>query len=101
MREQLRNVEEWRRRKEEVEAELGRVWVEGGEELEKPGYLEQEGEQGEEEAEAQGEEVEDEEDTREGGSESLEHVERESIDERSQAEDEDVVVGRVATTSVD
>ncbi|KAF2273468.1 uncharacterized protein EI97DRAFT_496036 [Westerdykella ornata] len=60
LREQLRHVEEWRRRKEEIEGELGRVWVEGGEELERPGYLgeeeEEEGEKREEEEEGREEE---------------------------------------------
>lgn len=54
LRERLGMVEGWRRRREEVEKELGRVWVsegeEGGEELPAPDYLE-----GGEAAEAEGE----------------------------------------------
>ncbi|KAL8999325.1 MAG: hypothetical protein Q9188_005903 [Gyalolechia gomerana] len=41
LREKLEKVEEWRRRKEEIEEELGRVWVSGEEEeLQAPVYLE-------------------------------------------------------------
>ncbi len=49
LRERLGEVEGWRARREEVERELGRVWVreegdegegEGGRELEAPGYIE-------------------------------------------------------------
>ncbi|KAL8936295.1 MAG: hypothetical protein Q9216_005002, partial [Gyalolechia sp. 2 TL-2023] len=46
LREKLGKVEEWRRRKEEIEGELGRVWVAGGGEgkekgeLQAPPYLE-------------------------------------------------------------
>jgi ATP-binding cassette subfamily D (ALD) long-chain fatty acid import protein len=41
LRERLAKVEMWKKRKGEIEEELGRVWVEGGEELEGPAYLEQ------------------------------------------------------------
>jgi ATP-binding cassette subfamily D (ALD) long-chain fatty acid import protein len=40
LRERLAKVEEWKQRKEEIEEELGRVWVEGGEELGPPAYAE-------------------------------------------------------------
>ncbi|KAL8872474.1 MAG: hypothetical protein Q9174_001904 [Haloplaca sp. 1 TL-2023] len=40
LREKLQKVEGWRKRKEEIEEELGRVWVEGdAEELPAPDYL--------------------------------------------------------------
>ncbi|KAI9820113.1 MAG: hypothetical protein M1832_003820 [Thelocarpon impressellum] len=42
LRERLGRVEEWKRRRAEVEVELGRVWVDGGEELEGPGYVQEE-----------------------------------------------------------
>ncbi|KAF2820734.1 hypothetical protein CC86DRAFT_471282 [Ophiobolus disseminans] len=47
LRERLAKVAEWKRRRAEIEQELGRVWVEGGE-LEGPGYLNV-GEDGDEE----------------------------------------------------
>jgi ATP-binding cassette subfamily D (ALD) long-chain fatty acid import protein len=40
LREQLAQVEEWKKRKEEIEAELVRVWVDGGNELDTPAYAE-------------------------------------------------------------
>ncbi|KAF1954510.1 peroxisomal ABC transporter-like protein [Byssothecium circinans] len=49
LRDRLAKVEEWKLRKEEIEEELGRVWVakegegEGGEELGPPAYVEKEG----------------------------------------------------------
>jgi ATP-binding cassette subfamily D (ALD) long-chain fatty acid import protein len=50
LRERLAKVEEWKKRREEIEAELNRVWVEGkgeegeseSEELAPPPYLERE-----------------------------------------------------------
>ncbi|KAL9626842.1 MAG: hypothetical protein Q9204_007001 [Flavoplaca sp. TL-2023a] len=40
LREKLEKVDEWRKRKEEIEQQLGQVWVQGvTEELEAPGYL--------------------------------------------------------------
>jgi ATP-binding cassette subfamily D (ALD) long-chain fatty acid import protein len=39
LRERLAKVEMWKKKKSEIEEELGRVWVEGGEELEVPEYL--------------------------------------------------------------
>ena len=42
LRERLSKVEEWRTRRAEVEKELGRVWVRGGEELAPPPYVESE-----------------------------------------------------------
>jgi ATP-binding cassette subfamily D (ALD) long-chain fatty acid import protein len=40
LQEKLLNVEGWRARREEVEAELKKVWVDGGEVLEPPAYQE-------------------------------------------------------------
>ena len=43
LKEKLEQVEGWRKRKEEIEKELGRVWVAGeAEELPPPMYLEEE-----------------------------------------------------------
>ncbi|PSK53822.1 ATP-binding cassette sub-family D member 2 [Elsinoe australis] len=39
LRERLAEKETWEQRKKEIEAELGKVWAEGGKELEAPGYL--------------------------------------------------------------
>ena len=50
LREKLAKVEGWRKRREEIEKELGKVWVapedgtEGGDELPPPEYVEKEGE---------------------------------------------------------
>jgi ATP-binding cassette subfamily D (ALD) long-chain fatty acid import protein len=43
LRERLEKVKEWETRKQEIEAELEKVWVQGGEELEKPEYVEDTG----------------------------------------------------------
>lgn len=40
LRERLAQVENWKKRHEEIEGELGRVWVNGGNELSPPSYLE-------------------------------------------------------------
>ncbi len=40
LRERLARVEEWKRRREEIEGELAKVWVEGGNELDPPDYTE-------------------------------------------------------------
>jgi ATP-binding cassette subfamily D (ALD) long-chain fatty acid import protein len=40
LRERLSKVEEWKLRREEIEAELNKVWVDGGEELPPPAYAE-------------------------------------------------------------
>lgn len=49
LRERLAKVEEWKKRRDEIERELAQVWVEGGEEaLAPPAYTEKEGEKGEE-----------------------------------------------------
>lgn len=40
MRERLAKVEEWKRRKQEIEDELNKVWVNDGEELAPPAYVE-------------------------------------------------------------
>lgn len=46
LRERLERVEEWKRRRNEIEKELGQVWVVGGEELAPPPYQEREMEAG-------------------------------------------------------
>jgi ATP-binding cassette subfamily D (ALD) long-chain fatty acid import protein len=38
LRERLSKVEEWKQRREEIEVELNKVWVDGGEELPPPAY---------------------------------------------------------------
>ena len=40
LRERLSKVEEWKLRREEIEAELNKVWVDGGDELPPPAYAE-------------------------------------------------------------
>lgn len=40
LRERLSQVEEWKARREAIEKELAQVWVEGGEELDPPPYVE-------------------------------------------------------------
>ncbi|KAI9705924.1 MAG: hypothetical protein M1836_005330 [Candelina mexicana] len=40
LRERLAQIEEWKRRREEIEEELGKVWLEGGDELGPPQYAE-------------------------------------------------------------
>lgn len=42
LRERLSKVKEWEARKAEIDAELNKVWVEGGDSLDGPTYLEQE-----------------------------------------------------------
>jgi len=42
LRERLAKVEEWKRRRQEIEDELNKVWVEGGDELAPPSYVESE-----------------------------------------------------------
>lgn len=62
LRERLANVEEWKKRRDEVEKELSKVWVDGGEELAPPAYAEVEAPEGEEEkADSPAAEVESEE----------------------------------------
>lgn len=41
LRERLAKVEEWKQRKQEIEAELNKVWVDGGDELAPPPYLDE------------------------------------------------------------
>jgi ATP-binding cassette subfamily D (ALD) long-chain fatty acid import protein len=41
LRERLSQVEKWKARREEIEQELAKVWVEGGEDLTPPPYEEQ------------------------------------------------------------
>ncbi|KAL9582276.1 MAG: hypothetical protein Q9212_003385 [Teloschistes hypoglaucus] len=45
LREKLEKVEGWRRRKEEIDRELGKVWVDGEGELQAPDYIADEEEQ--------------------------------------------------------
>lgn len=73
LRERLAKVEEWKKRKEEIDEELGRVWVEGGEELGPPAYTEVDGE---EESVGEGEESErkDKEIAGDGEKDSVEHA---------------------------
>lgn len=40
LKERLEKVEEWKKRRDEIEKELAQVWVEGGENLEPPSYTE-------------------------------------------------------------
>lgn len=40
LRERLSQVEEWKSRRQEIEKELAKVWVEGGDDLEPPAYVE-------------------------------------------------------------
>lgn len=42
LRERLAQVEKWKARREEIEKELAKVWVEGGEEMSPPPYVEAE-----------------------------------------------------------
>jgi len=42
LRERLSEVEEWKRRRQEIEDELNKVWVEGGDTLAPPAYVEDE-----------------------------------------------------------
>lgn len=53
LRERLAQVEEWKARHETIEKELAKVWVEGGEDLSPPPYVEVE----EKEKEKDGSEV--------------------------------------------
>ena len=39
LRERLQEVETWKARRKEIEEELNKVWVEGGEVLDKPEYI--------------------------------------------------------------
>jgi ATP-binding cassette subfamily D (ALD) long-chain fatty acid import protein len=40
LRERLSMVDEWKRRREEIDDELNKVWVDGGDELAPPSYVE-------------------------------------------------------------
>jgi ATP-binding cassette subfamily D (ALD) long-chain fatty acid import protein len=40
LRERLAQVEKWKSRREDIEKELAKVWVEGGDDLEPPPYVE-------------------------------------------------------------
>ncbi|KAI9695165.1 MAG: hypothetical protein M1820_008871 [Bogoriella megaspora] len=46
LRERLAKVEEWKQRRQEIEEELAQVWIEGGEELTPPPYVEKMAEDG-------------------------------------------------------
>jgi ATP-binding cassette, subfamily D (ALD), peroxisomal long-chain fatty acid import protein len=50
LREQLGKVEGWKQRREEIDAELNKVWVEGGDELDEPEYMKARREKQQEEA---------------------------------------------------
>lgn len=41
LRERLSQVDKWKARREAIEKELAQVWVEGGEDLEPPAYVEE------------------------------------------------------------
>jgi ATP-binding cassette subfamily D (ALD) long-chain fatty acid import protein len=43
LRERLSQVEEWKARREAIEKELAQVWVEGGDHLDPPPYVQHEG----------------------------------------------------------
>jgi ATP-binding cassette, subfamily D (ALD), peroxisomal long-chain fatty acid import protein len=49
LRERLSQVEKWKARHEEIEKELAKVWVEGGDNLSPPPYVEKKGESATEE----------------------------------------------------
>jgi len=38
LRDSLAQVEEWKKRRQEIEEELSKVWVDGGEELQPPSW---------------------------------------------------------------
>ena len=44
LRERLSQVENWKARHEEIEQELAKVWVEGGEDLSPPPYVDRQSE---------------------------------------------------------
>jgi ATP-binding cassette subfamily D (ALD) long-chain fatty acid import protein len=80
LREQLAKVEEWKKRKEEIDEELNRVWVDGGEELAPPAYIDndvggEEEQRGDEGAGSQS-----------GDVEVVEDVVQESVDVDAEAE---------------
>ncbi|KAK4463109.1 peroxisomal long-chain fatty acid import protein 2 [Cladorrhinum samala] len=97
LRERMAQVEKWKARREEIEAELNRVWVGGGEELTPPPYMEKEEakmeeKKGEEKEEDGKEEEGKEEERKEEGDEKKEGLEgEEKQDEeenRKESEDE-------------
>jgi len=53
LRERLSQVEEWKSRHDEIETELAKVWVEGGDDLGPPPYVEKEAEKTLEEPETE------------------------------------------------
>ena len=44
LRDRLAKVEEWKKRRQEIEDELNKVWVNSGEELAPPPYMQEESE---------------------------------------------------------
>jgi ATP-binding cassette subfamily D (ALD) long-chain fatty acid import protein len=42
LRERLSQVDKWKARRAEIESELAKVWVEGGEDLSAPSYVKEE-----------------------------------------------------------
>lgn len=42
LREKLAQVDEWKQRKQQIEVELSKVWIEGKQELEAPQYQQEE-----------------------------------------------------------
>jgi ATP-binding cassette subfamily D (ALD) long-chain fatty acid import protein len=79
LRERLAKVEMWKKKKSEIEEELGRVWVEGGEELEVPEYLGDEVERDVEEEAGDEEQEDGEDDANEEREEDTVHSETESV----------------------
>lgn len=50
LRERLAKVEEWKNRRQEIEDELNKVWVNSGEELAPPPYMQEDSEEAQSEA---------------------------------------------------
>ena len=92
IRERLAQVDEWKRRRDEVEAELARVWVDGGETLHAPGYVgteEREVEEEEDLSEAEVvEEIKSEEEVEKGGERFEEEGDEKFEEETGESEDE-------------
>lgn len=90
LRERLAKVEEWKKRRQEIEDELNKVWVNNGEELPPPAYAEEEG-SGVESVESvesrdDEEDLDDEQDEEDRGVESVESVENEQDEEDEEDE---------------
>ncbi|KXX82881.1 Peroxisomal long-chain fatty acid import protein 2 [Madurella mycetomatis] len=96
LRERLSQVERWKARREEIEKELARVWVEGGEEMAPPAYIEKE--EGEEKVKDV--EVEEKIDEKEDGEEMERKVEEEVMEEEvMEKKEEKQVAGKRAEES--